>query len=77
MQKEKISVSCVDTIKSQSSERPKGFHIVYECPRRVHMDVEKLRSKIVSVGADVELTQPDSESDDLAKLGTCEYNITQ
>lgn len=67
MQEQKISISCVDTIKRQSGERPKGFHIVYKCSRRV--DVETLSGKIRSLGVDVEELQSDSETDDLAKLG--------
>ena len=73
-----ISISCVDTIQRQSGEKPKGFHIVYECSSREHADTEALCSKICQcigpgAGVDVEpLHSHVSESDesDLTKRGT-------
>ena len=75
LQEQGISISCVDTIQSERVEKPRGFHIVYECSRREHADVEALRSRIEQcVGSkkdvDIEGLQSHDSESDLTKVLT-------
>ena len=70
MQREKISVSCVDTIhpplRQYSDQRPRGFHIVYECSG---VNVGSLCKKLKSESVDAEPALPRQESNDFERLG--------